>query len=195
MIDLLLLLYVSFYQWSFLFRDFLLVMAFSFPLKVPLTFLPSLVKWWWTTLTFVWGNPCVSFSSEWNSCQVDHSWLLWVFSFQCFEYIVPLSSGLHIFCWKIHGLVAFSLYISSSLPLAAFKILSLIFDILVVICVFGVNLLGFILFRALSASWTYMSAFPRLGKFSAVISSKKFSASFFFFWDPCNGVLVCFTLS
>ena len=44
----------------------------------------------------------------------------------------------------------------------------------------GVDLFRFILFWTLCASWTCMSvSFPGLGKFSAIISSNKFSASFF----------------
>ena len=53
---------------------------------------------------------------------------------------------------------------------------------------FGVVLFGFILFGTLCVSWNWMSIFlPRLGKFSAVISSSMFSASFSIscsFWDP-----------
>lgn len=60
------------------------------------------------------------------------------------------------------------------------------FAILIFVCL-GVVLLGFILFGAVGESWICMSIFfPRLGKFLAVISSTKFSASFclFSFWHP-----------
>lgn len=53
----------------------------------------------------------------------------------------------------------------------------------------SVNLFGFILFGTLWDFWTWMSvSFPRLRKFSAIISSDNFYASFplFFFWDPLN---------
>ena len=69
------------------------------------------------------------------------------------------------------------LYKASSFSLAAFKSLSLslIFDILIIMYL-GMDLFGFILFGNLCAPnlQTWMSvSFPRLGKFSAIISSNK----------------------
>ena len=72
------------------------------------------------------------------------------------------------------------LYVTSCFSLAAFKILSLLlfFTNLITTCL-SVDLFGFILFGTLCASWTWMSvSFPRLGKFSAIISSNKLSAPF-----------------
>lgn len=54
---------------------------------------------------------------------------------------------------------------------------------------FGVKLFGFILLGTLSASWTWLNvSFPRLGKFSPIISPSNFSAPFSLFssWVPCN---------
>ena len=68
---------------------------------------------------------------------------------------------------------------TSCFSLAAFNILSssLISAILIKIF-FRVDLFGFFLF-GLCASWTWMSvSFLRLGKFSGIISSSKFSAPF-----------------
>ena len=70
------------------------------------------------------------------------------------------------------------LYKTICFYLAALKILSLILDIFIIICI-GLNLLRFILFGDLCASWTWIPlSFPRLGKFSAIISSNRFSAPF-----------------
>ena len=56
--------------------------------------------------------------------------------------------------------------------------LSLIFATLITTCL-GVVLFGFISFGTLYASWTWMSvSSSRLGKFSAVTASNKFSAPF-----------------
>ena len=72
------------------------------------------------------------------------------------------------------------LHVTSCFSLTVFKILSLslVFAILIIMCL-GVDLFGFILFGTLCASSTWMSvSFSRLGKFSAIISSDKFSAPF-----------------
>ena len=69
------------------------------------------------------------------------------------------------------------LYDTSCFSLAAFKILSLSlnFASLVMICR-GVNIFGFILFRILCASWTYVT-FPlnKLGKFSVITLLNRYS--------------------
>ena len=68
---------------------------------------------------------------------------------------------------------------TSQSSLAIFKILSLslTFGILSMMCL-GVILFGSILFGTLYASWTYMSiSSPKLGKFSLIIFSNKFSVS------------------
>ena len=75
------------------------------------------------------------------------------------------------------------LYVICCFPLAAFNIFSLylVFDSLINMCL-GVFLLGFILYRTLCASWTWLTiSFPMLGKFSTIISSNIFSDPFFFF--------------
>ena len=56
--------------------------------------------------------------------------------------------------------------------------LSLTFYILVIMCL-GLGLFGFILLGTLQASWIWVSfSFPKVGKFSAIISSNKTSALF-----------------
>ena len=59
--------------------------------------------------------------------------------------------------------------------------------LLITMCL-GVFLFGFILYGTLCASWTWVNvSFPRLGKFSAIISSNIFSGPFLFsFWDLYN---------
>ena len=62
--------------------------------------------------------------------------------------------------------------------LAAFNILffSLVFAILIIVC-FGEFLFGLILYGNLSASQAWVTvSFPRLGKFSAIMSSNMFSS-------------------
>ena len=50
-----------------------------------------------------------------------------------------------------------------------------------VLCLFG-----FILFGSLWAFWIWLFFFPlKFRKFSSIICSNKFSASFFSFWDSC----------
>ena len=63
------------------------------------------------------------------------------------------------------------------------------------LCVF---LLGFIWWGTLSASWTWLTiSYFILGKFSTIISTKKFFTSFLFlsfFWDPYNLSVVLFDI-
>ena len=83
------------------------------------------------------------------------------------------------------------LYIICHFSLAAFNnfSLSLIFAYLITMCL-GVFLLGFILYGTRCASWTWVAiSFPRLGKFSTLISSGIFS-----FWDPYNANVVEFNI-
>ena len=85
-----------------------------------------------------------------------------------------MLKGQLIFLWGV------PLYLTSNFLLDAFAILylSLIFGILIEICL-GVALFGFIFILLETLSWTWMSvSFPGLGKFSAIIISNKFSAPF-----------------
>ena len=78
-----------------------------------------------------------------------------------------------------NSLMGPSSQITNCFSLVAFKILtlSLIFDIFILMCL-GVGLFGLILFWTVCASWTYMSIFlTRLGKFSVIIFSNRFSIS------------------
>ena len=78
------------------------------------------------------------------------------------------------------NLMGIPLYLIYCLSLAAFNIFSLylIFDSLISMCL-DVVLFVFILFGTLSASWTWISvSFPKLGKFSAIMSSNMFSVFF-----------------
>ena len=78
--------------------------------------------------------------------------------------------------------MGFPLYVNCCFSLAAFNILSLclVFVSLISMCL-GVFLLGFILYRTLCTSWTWLTiSFSMLGKFSTIISSKIFSYPFFF---------------
>ena len=76
--------------------------------------------------------------------------------------------------------------------------LSLIFVILITVCL-SVFLLGFILLGTLCASWTWLTiSFPMSGKFSAIISSNIFSGPFSListFGTPIMPVLVHLMLS
>ena len=60
-------------------------------------------------------------------------------------------------------------------------------------------LLGFILYWTLRASWTWLTiSFPMLGRFSTIVSSKKFSVPFFFSSSSETSIaqmLVCLILS
>ena len=64
--------------------------------------------------------------------------------------------------------------------LVTFKILSLslLLSILITVCL-GVDLLGLIFLGALCASWAWVSvSLSKFRKFSAIVSSNKFSACF-----------------
>ena len=90
--------------------------------------------------------------------------------------------------------MGFPLYVTCCFSLDAFNILSLcyVFVSLISMCL-GMFLLGFILYRTLCASWTWLTiSFSMLGKFSAIISSKNFSYPFFY---SSVWMLVCLILS
>ena len=73
------------------------------------------------------------------------------------------------------SLMGVPLQVTNCFSLTAFKILSLSLTFDILIMCLGVGLLGFILFW-LCASWACMSiSFSRLGKFSAIIYSERFS--------------------
>ena len=79
------------------------------------------------------------------------------------------------------SLEGFPLHVTIFFSLAASKTCSLLllFAILIIIYL-GIDLLGFILLEIHCASRTWMSvSFPKLGKFSGIISSNNFSAPFF----------------
>ena len=70
------------------------------------------------------------------------------------------------------------MYVICSFSLAAFNILCLIFVFLIMMCL-GLLLFGLIPYGTLFASWTWVTvSFPKLGRFSAVISSNIFSGPF-----------------
>ena len=69
------------------------------------------------------------------------------------------------------------LYVTRLFPLAAFKIISLTFNILIVMCL-SVSLFRFILFGALCFLDFESVSFARLGKFSTIISSNRCSVPF-----------------
>ena len=78
--------------------------------------------------------------------------------------------------------MGFPLNVTCCFSLATFNILSscLIFASLISMCL-GIFLLGFILYGTFCASWIWLTiSFSMLEKFSAIISSKTFSYSFFF---------------
>ena len=78
------------------------------------------------------------------------------------------------------SLMGVPLYITCCFSLAAFNILSisLIFPILITMCL-GVVLLRLSYLRLFCAFWTWLSVFfHRLGKFSAIMSLNMFSAPF-----------------
>ena len=78
--------------------------------------------------------------------------------------------------------MGFLLCVTCCFSLAAFNILSLclIFVHLISMCL-GMFFFGFILYWTLCASWTWLTiSFPRLGKFSTMISSKMFLYACFF---------------
>ena len=72
---------------------------------------------------------------------------------------------------------------------------SLLFVILLIICL-CVTFFGFVSFEIPCASWTWMSvSFPRLGKFSGIITSSIFSTLFFLSETTIMWILVCLMLS
>ena len=74
--------------------------------------------------------------------------------------------------------MGFPLYVTCCFSLATFNILylCLVFVSLISMCL-GMFFLGFILYRTLCASWTWLTIFfSMLGKFSTIISSKNFSS-------------------
>ena len=80
--------------------------------------------------------------------------------------------------------------------MAAFKIHSLTFDILIIMCV-GVDLFGFIFIGTPWASWTWMSiSFSRLESFQPLFLRIIFLPhSLFSFWDPYNANVILLMLS
>ena len=77
--------------------------------------------------------------------------------------------------------MGFPLYVTCCFSFAAFNIISLylVFVSLISMCL-GVFLLGFILYRSLWASWTWLTIFFSLLEKFSTISSKIFSYPFFF---------------
>ena len=70
------------------------------------------------------------------------------------------------------------LFVAFPLLLLVFSLLSLIFVILITVCL-GVFVFGLSLYGTFCASWTWVTvSFPRLGRFSAVISSDIFLGPF-----------------
>ena len=83
------------------------------------------------------------------------------------------------------------LYVKLLLFLAAFNIfsLSLIFAILIIMCL-GVVLFGLILFWPYCVYWTWMSVFfPRLRKFSALMSSGMLYTAFSFLFASGTSIM------
>ena len=164
--------------WVRVYRPFLCFLS----REDPLAFVGELVWWCWILSAF----DCLQ--SFWF---LLHFWMryllvtvIWVvaFSLSLLKYVLPFSSGLKSFYWKIscypygNPLVC-NLWFS----LAAFNICSLCltFVNLINMCL-GVFCLGFILFGALWVSWTWVAiSFSISGKFSTIISSSIFSWSFF----------------
>ena len=86
-------------------------------------------------------------------------------------------------------LIGVPLYVTSCFSFAALILSFYLFFVILIIMCLGVTLFGFILFGTLCASWTWMSvSFSRLRKFSTIMSSNKFSVSFFLFslCEPYN---------
>ena len=97
------------------------------------------------------------------------------------------------------NLMGVPMYVIFRFSLAAFNnFLSLIFANLITMCP-GVFLLGFILYGALCASWTWEAiSFSMLGKFSTVTSSNIFSGPFSLSYPsgtPIMRILLCLMLS
>ena len=77
--------------------------------------------------------------------------------------------------------MGFHLYVTCCFSLDAFNILSLCLVLvsLISMCL-GVFVFGFVLYRTLGTSWTWLTiSFSMLGKFSTILSSKIFSYPFF----------------
>lgn len=116
---------------------FLLISSILFQLKeVSLTYLIRPVYWWCTVSVFACLENSISSHSEWQFCQVEYFWLE-DFSFQHFESIVLLPSGLHGFCWKnllivLWGSLVCKKFFSCST--------SLVFDALITRCLVGPTL-------------------------------------------------------
>ena len=106
-----------------------------------------------------------------------------MFPFQYFKYILPFHSGLQSLAERSAvKTVGFPLYDTCHSSLAAFNILSLCLVFVSLISMhLGIFPFGFILYRTLCASWTWLTvSFSTLGKFWNIISSKFFSHHFFF---------------
>ena len=89
------------------------------------------------------------------------------------------------------------LYVTSLFPLAAFKIISLTFHILIVMCL-TVSLFRFILFGTLCFLDFESVSFARLEEFSAILSSNGFSDHFSLFYPsgtPITQMLAYLMLS
>ena len=167
-----------------------IVMTFSFLLReVPLTFIVELAWWCWT-LSFWLSVKLLISPSDLNKSFAGYSILhLRFFSF--------ITSNIWCYCpltCKVSAeksadiWMEISLYViySSFLGVSNILSLSLILPILNTKSL-GAFLFGLILSGTLRAFWTWVSlSFFRLGRFSAIMSSTKFSAHFLplFFWDP-----------
>ena len=149
--------------------------------EVPSAFVEELVWWCWI-LCFCLSvklliSPCL------NELLAGYS------NLGCrFSPFITLSMSCHsLLAWRVSTersaviLMGIPLCVICCFSLAAFNICSLclIFVNLINMCL-GVFHLGFILFGTLWVSWTWVIiSFPILGKFSAIISSRTFSWSFF----------------
>ena len=129
-------------------------------------------SWWWT------GRPGVLQSI--GSQRVGHDWvteLKWILNISCHSLLASRVSAERSAVKRM----GFHLYVTCCFSLAAFNILSLclVFVSLISMCL-GVFLLGFILYRSLWASWTWLTIFFSLLEKFSTISSKIFSYPFFF---------------
>ena len=121
-------------------------------------------------------------------------------SFNDLEYFFPAPSCLQGFFWEISWQSNGNSFVGNSFSLASFRILSLslILGNLMMMCL-GVCYLGSNFFGTLWASWTSWKSisFTRLGKFSFIICSNKFSISCCCSpsGTPIVQILECFSLS